>query len=77
MEERKASLFRNNRNQAVRLPKDFEFEGVSEVVIRKDGNSVILTPSRKSWISFDAVEAADEDFLAERPDLLEEGRVQF
>jgi antitoxin VapB len=72
---RKASLFRNNRNQAVRLPKDFEFEGVSEVIIRREGRSLVLTPVLKSWVSFADVEKADDDFLTARPDLLEEGRV--
>ena len=74
---RKASLFRNNRNQAVRLPKDFEFEGVSEVIIRKEGSSLVLTPARKSWASFADVEKADDNFLTDRPDLLEDERVEF
>ena len=45
--ERHASLFRNGRNQAVRIPREFEFEG-SEVLMRKEGNQLILTPIRKS-----------------------------
>ncbi|MGE0500461.1 MAG: antitoxin [Rhizobiaceae bacterium] len=32
---RKASLFRNGRSQAVRIPKEFEFEG-QEVLISRD-----------------------------------------
>ncbi len=74
---RTASLFKNGKNQAVRLPKEFEFEGVTEVEIARDGESIILTPKRKSWISFTEVEKADSDFLTERPDVLEEGRVRF
>lgn len=77
MSVRKASLFRNNKNQAVRLPKDFEFEGVTEVIIRKEGNSIVLTPSRKSWASYEDVDVPDDDFLSERPDILEDGRVSF
>jgi antitoxin VapB len=38
-----AKLFRNGRSQAVRLPKEFRFEG-DEVRIRKMGESVILEP---------------------------------
>lgn len=45
MTQRHASLFRNGRNQAVRIPREFELEG-SEVLIRKDGDSLILTPIR-------------------------------
>jgi antitoxin VapB len=40
---RKASLFMNGRSQAVRLPKEFRFEG-SHVYAKKDGNRVILSP---------------------------------
>lgn len=74
---RTASLFRNGKNQAVRLPKGLEFEGVTEVQITRDGESIILTPKRKSWESFAKVPTADEDFLTEREDVIEEGRVKF
>lgn len=74
---RTASLFKNGKNQAVRLPKEFEFEGVSEVEITRDGDSLILTPKRKSWTSLASLEAADADFLVEREDLIEDGRVQL
>ena len=46
MTERHASLFRNGRNQAVRIPREFEMEG-TEVLIRKEGDRLILTPIRK------------------------------
>lgn len=74
---RTASLFKNGNNQAIRLPKDFEFEGVTEVEITKEGESIILTPKRKSWTSFSNVEKADSDFLLDRPDLMESGRVEL
>lgn len=45
--ERHASLFRNGRNQAVRIPREFEMEG-SEVLIRKEGDRLILEPIRKN-----------------------------
>lgn len=44
--ERHAALFRNGRNQAVRIPRELEMEG-SEVLIRKEGDSLVLTPIRK------------------------------
>jgi antitoxin VapB len=40
---KKASLFMNGRSQAVRLPKEFRFEG-THVYAKKDGNRVILSP---------------------------------
>jgi antitoxin VapB len=44
-----AKLFRNGRSQAVRLPKEFRFEG-EEVSIRREGESVVLEPlRRRSW----------------------------
>lgn len=72
---RTAALFKNGKNQAVRLPKEFEFEGVTEVEITKEGESIVLTPKRKSWTSFSEIEHADADFLVDRPDVLEDGRV--
>ncbi len=72
-----ASIFKNGNNQAVRLPRELEFSGVTEVVVKREGHSIILTPKRKSWQSFSEVEPADSDFLNERPEIIEEGRVQF
>ncbi len=45
--ERHASLFRNGRNQAVRIPREFELEG-DEVLMRKEGDRLILTPVRRN-----------------------------
>ena len=47
MTERHASLFRNGRNQAVRIPREFEMEG-TEVLMRKEGDRLILEPIRKN-----------------------------
>ncbi|HTN60372.1 MAG TPA: AbrB/MazE/SpoVT family DNA-binding domain-containing protein [Devosia sp.] len=38
-----ASLFRNGRNQAVRIPVEFEMPG-TEVTIRKEGDKLVLEP---------------------------------
>lgn len=46
MTERRASLFRAGRHQAVRIPREFELEG-TEVLVRKEGDRLILTPIRK------------------------------
>lgn len=54
-----AKLFQNGRSQAVRLPKAFRFEGVSEVVIEKDGDKVILTPGKRAAIE-QMIAALDE-----------------
>jgi antitoxin VapB len=44
-----AKLFRNGRSQAVRLPKEFRFDG-TEVSVRREGEAVILEPIRaRAW----------------------------
>lgn len=40
-----AKLFMNGRSQAVRLPREFRFEG-DEVLVERKGNAVVLRPSR-------------------------------
>ena len=45
-----AKLFLNGRSQAVRLPKAFRFEGLTEVFIERDGDRVILNPGRRPSI---------------------------
>lgn len=53
----------NNRSQAVRLPKDFQFD-TQEVFIRKVGNDVILSPKPADWSSYlDSVPAASDTFM--------------
>lgn len=49
-----AKLFSNGRSQAVRLPKEFRFEG-AEVLIRRHGRAVILEPLAADWSWLDAV----------------------
>jgi len=49
--QRTARIFMNNRSQAVRLPKDFQFS-TSQVFIRKQGDEVILSPRPKDWSAY-------------------------
>ena len=65
--QRHAALFRNGRNQAVRIPRVFELEG-TEVLIRKEGEQLILTPIRPNrvldllatWAPLDEADALPE-----------------
>jgi antitoxin VapB len=41
--ERIVRLFRNGRNQAVRIPRDLELPG-SEALLRKEGDRLIVEP---------------------------------
>jgi|AntRauMFilla1563_2_1112583.scaffolds.fasta_scaffold30044_2 antitoxin VapB len=72
-----ASLFTNGKSQAVRIPKELEFEGINEVEITRNGDSIVLTPRRKSWSTFSLVDKADDDFMDERTDVVTDGRVSF
>lgn len=46
---KRAKVFWNGRSQAVRLPKEFRFEG-DEVLVRREGEAVILEPvPRRDW----------------------------
>jgi antitoxin VapB len=66
---RTAKIFMNNRNQAVRLPKEFQFN-TREVFIRKEGNDVILSPRPTNWSSYLAGgPVASEGFLEGVEDL--------
>ncbi|MEA2093978.1 MAG: AbrB/MazE/SpoVT family DNA-binding domain-containing protein [Pseudomonadota bacterium] len=44
--ERHVRLFRNGRNQALRIPREFELDG-EEALIRKEGDRLIVEPIRK------------------------------
>ncbi|OFA31104.1 AbrB family transcriptional regulator [Glaciecola punicea] len=72
-----ASLFTNGKSQAVRIPKELEFEGINEVEITRNGDSIVLTPRRKSWSTFSLVDKADDDFMDARTDVVTDGRVSF
>jgi len=59
----KARLFWSGRSQAVRLPKEYRFEG-DEVRIRRQGNAVVLEPIADDWAWLDAVAGKlSDDFL--------------
>lgn len=62
-EERHVRLFRNGRNQAVRIPVEFELPG-DEAIMRKDGDRLIIEPAKKQslleWLK--TIEPWDEEF---------------
>ncbi len=69
MQTQTARVFKNGRSQAVRLPKEFRFDD-DEVLIRKVGNDVILSPRPKSWDAFfKETPLPSGDFLSSREDL--------
>ncbi|VDZ51312.1 Antitoxin VapB [Serratia odorifera] len=74
---RTVAIFKNGSNRAIRLPRDMDFDGVNELEIVREGDTLILRPVKPSWNSFLSEENADSDFMVERPDIIEEGRVRL
>jgi len=49
--QRRVKLFKNGRNQAVRIPREFELPG-KEAILRKEGERLVLEPApRKSLLA--------------------------
>ncbi len=60
-------LFKSNRSQAVRLPKDIAFpESVKAVDIVAIGNKRIIEPAGKSWDDWFAEQGVSSDFMEKR-----------
>ena len=60
---RHVRLFRNNRNQAIRIPVEFELPG-SEAIISRDGDRLIIEPVRSKGLAalLDSWEPLTEGF---------------
>ena len=61
--ERHVRLFRNGRNQALRIPREFELAG-EEAIIRKEGERLIVEPVPKGKLLavLDGLKALDDQF---------------
>lgn len=60
---RRVKIFKNGRNQAVRIPREFEFPG-EDALMTKDGNRLVIEPeppqSLLAWLA--TLEPLEEDF---------------
>ena len=62
---RTTSVFKSGNSQAVRLPKDFQFD-VREVEIFRRGDEVVLRRDAKNLsAAFDLLASMPEDFMAD------------
>lgn len=63
--ERHVRLFRNGRNQAVRIPREFELPG-EDAIMRKEGDRLTLelAPPRSLMAVLATLATLDEDFPA-------------
>ena len=60
-----ARVFRSGNSQAVRIPREFQFD-TDEVEIERRGDEIVLRrPLRNLRGAFDALAALPGDFLAE------------
>ncbi len=65
-QQRQVRLFRNGRNQALRIPREFELEG-EEAVIHKEGDRLIIEPVRRGKLL--ALLASLEPLADDFPDI--------
>jgi antitoxin VapB len=62
-QQRHVRLFRNGRNQAVRIPREFELPG-EDAVMRKEGEKLIIEPAppRSLLALLATLKPLEEDF---------------
>jgi antitoxin VapB len=62
-EQRHVRLFRNGRNQAVRIPVEFELPG-DEAIMHRDGDRLVIEPVRKRGLValLKTMKPLEEDF---------------
>ena len=74
----KATIFTNNKSQAVRLPKDVALpDTVKRVEIIKLGKTRLITPVGISWDSFFDNPVVSEDFMSDRQQPSQQRREGF
>ena len=61
--ERRVKLFKNGRNQAVRIPREFELPG-NDAIMRKEGEKLIIEPAQPQSLLrlLSTLKPLDEDF---------------
>ncbi len=74
----KASVFKSNKSQAVRLPKSVALpDDVKRVDVVAVGRTRIITPEGTSWDEWFAAETVSEDFMSGREQPAEQEREGF
>jgi antitoxin VapB len=61
-----AKIFKNGKSQAIRLPKEYRFQG-SKVYVKQVGNAVVLIPEHDSWQTLiESLAQFSDDFMLDR-----------
>ena len=69
-----AKIFQSGRSQAVRLPKEYRFEG-NQVFVKRVGNAVVLLPYQNGWETLmDSLDLFSDDFMSDREQPAEQTR---
>ncbi len=70
--------FMSGRSQAIRIPKEYQFND-TEVIINRVGDSLVITPKDSLQTTFfDGLSMLTEDFLADgRPEETENTRMDL
>jgi len=70
----RAKIFQSGRSQAVRLPKEFRFNG-TEVYVKRVGKAVVLLPMDDAWDSLAlSLSLFSDDYMSEREQPAEQRR---
>ncbi len=75
-----AKLFQNGQSQAVRLPKEFRFDNLKEVFIKKLNGMVVLIPKSDKSVwgkMYDNLDEFSDDFMQTRVQLTQEREKLF
>ncbi len=63
----RSTVFKSGRSDAVRIPAGVRLKpGTKAVYIRKDGNSLIITPVENQWDAFFNMQKLGDDFMPDR-----------
>lgn len=65
-----ASVFKSNRSQTIRLPKQMALpEDVRKVEIYRSGHALVIVPAGRRWDDFFDAAPVSDDFMSERTQL--------
>ena len=74
----RASVFKSNKSQAVRLPKPMALpESVKQVDIVRLGRARLIAPAGEAWDSWFDSEGVTDDFMQEREQPASQEREAF
>lgn len=61
-----AKIVQNGKHQAIRLPKEYRFQG-TKVYVKRMGNAVVLIPEHDAWQTLiESLDLFSDDFMEER-----------